>query len=513
MDPHYQQWLSLLVRWLHVITGIAWIGSSFYFNWLDGNLRKPEREVKTEGLAGELWSVHGGGFYVVQKYGVAPEELPKTLHWFKWEAYTTWISGFSLMVLVYYMGGAVYLIDPQASPVGVSTAIALSLCTLLFGWLCYHGLADTALVDRPVAFAITGFVLTTALAYGLTHVFTSRAAYMHVGAMLGTLMAANVFFVIIPGQRKMVDAMLAGKEPDPKAGVRAKRRSLHNNYMTLPVLFIMVSNHYPVTFDHRYGWALLAAISLIGAGTRHWFNMKNQGHRNKWILPAAALAMVALAVVSRPTAASADGERVAFSDVWHIVSTRCSTCHSSTPTDDVFTTPPNGVVYDTPEQIRAFAEQINQRTVLTQSMPLGNRTQMTAAERETLGRWIAQGANIDGATERVPGPKPPLGVAPKPATTGDPATRARALYEQRCKVCHGEAGAGDGPAAKTLSPKPRTLTDPAWQDATSDDTLRKIIVEGGASVGKSPAMPANLDLREDRPLVDALVALVRSFRK
>lgn len=511
MDPHYQQWLSLFVRWLHVITGIAWIGSSFYFNWLDGNLRKPERKVDEAGLAGELWSVHGGGFYVVQKYSVAPSELPKTLHWFKWEAYTTWLSGFCLLVLVYYMGGAAYLLDEGSSPVGPSTGVAIGVLSLLFGWLVYHGLADTRLVDRPVAFASLGFVLVTLLAYGLTQVFTNRAAYIHVGAMLGTIMAANVFFVIIPGQRRMVDAMLAGKEPDGRAGARAKQRSLHNNYITLPVLFIMVSNHYPITFDHTHGWAVLAALSVLGAGTRHWFNLKNKGHRNKWILPVAALGMLALAVVSRPRAASAEGEPVAFETVWNIVSTRCATCHSSSPTDAIFTTPPSGVVYDTPEQIRAFAEAINQRAVLTQSMPLGNRTQMTTEERQTLGRWIAQGARIDGSPGGGPSAKPATTSAPSPAAPSDPAARARQVFEQRCAVCHGSRGAGDGAAAQTLSPKPRALSDAGWQKGVTDEYLRKVILEGGAAVGKSPAMPGNLDLKREPEAVDALVRLVRSF--
>lgn len=397
MDPHYHQWLSLLVRWLHLIAGIAWIGSSFYFNWLDGNLRKPERDVDAEGLAGELWSVHGGGFYVVQKYQVAPEQLPKTLHWFKWEAYTTWITGFLLLGLVYYMGGAAYLVDPAKSSLGVWPAVGIGIGGLAVAYGVYHVLVDSPLGERPVAFALIGFALATAAAWGLTQVFTSRAAYIHVGAMLGTIMAANVFFVIIPSQRQMVDAMLAGKEPDGRQGERAKRRSLHNNYMTLPVLFIMISNHYPMTFDHRLNWALLAAIALLGAGTRHWFNLRNKGRQNRWILPVAAVGMLALMVATAPRAsqAHAGGDAVQFAQVWTVVSKRCSSCHSSTPTDEIFTVAPNGVTFDTPADIKRWVTQINTRAVLTESMPLANRTQMTKEERELLGRWIAQGAPID----------------------------------------------------------------------------------------------------------------------
>ena len=395
MDPHFHQWISLLIRWLHIIAGIAWIGSSFYFNWLDGNLRKPEREEDAEGLAGELWSVHGGGFYVVQKFQVAPERLPKTLHWIKWEAYTTWISGFFLLGFVYYMGGRAYLIDVDQSPVSFGAAVGIGLGSLAVGWIIYHLLADTPLVRVPLAFAAVGFALATAAAFGLLQVFTNRAAFIHMGAIIGTIMAANVFFVIIPGQRKLVDALRAGKEPDAASGARAKQRSLHNNYMTLPVLFIMISNHYPHTFEHQFNWIVLAAISLIGAGTRHWFNLRNQGRQNRWLLPAAALAMLALVMASKPKASNTAGQVVAYSEVWNVISQRCSTCHSANPTDDIFKSAPNGVIFDTGEQIKAYAPQIKQRSVLTQSMPLGNKTKMTPAERELLGRWIAQGAPIE----------------------------------------------------------------------------------------------------------------------
>ena len=397
MEAHLQQWLSLLVRWLHIITGIAWIGSSFYFNWLDGSLRPPSKKSDVEaGVGGEVWSVHGGGFYLVQKFGVAPENLPKTLHWFKWEAYTTWISGFSLLVIVYYLGGAAYLVDPSTSPVAVPVAIALGIATLAVGFGVYHLLCDSPLKERPVVLASIGFVLTTALAFGLSQVFTSRGAYIHVGAMLGTIMAANVFFVIIPSQRVMVDAMLEGKKPDAALGKRAKLRSLHNNYITLPVLFIMISNHYPMTFDHQYNWLVLAAISLLGAGTRHWFNLKNQGYKNRYILPVAAVGMVALALVTAPRklTAAAGEKPVEFAQVWTIVSQRCATCHSESPTDEVFTTAPNGVVFDTPEQIKKWVPQIQQRAVTTKSMPLANRTKMTDEERHVLGRWIAAGAPV-----------------------------------------------------------------------------------------------------------------------
>lgn len=392
MDPYYREWLALLVRWLHVIAGIAWIGSSFYFNWLDGNLRAPEKP-KT-GVAGELWSVHGGGFYVVEKYQVAPEQLPKTLHWFKWEAYTTWLSGIGLLVLVYYLGGSAMMVDHMKVDVTYPAAIAIGASALIGGWVIYDLLCMSPLVDHTKAFAVLGLCLLTGVAYGLSLVLGNRAAYIHVGAMLGTIMVGNVFFVIIPGQRELVAALRAGKEPDAVKGLRAKQRSLHNNYITLPVLFIMISNHYPMTFDHRFGWLVLMAVAVIGAGVRHWFNLRNKGMENRWLLPVAAIATLGLIVVTAPRATSAKGPNVEFGAAYGVMQKRCVACHSKAPTDDIFVVAPNGVMFDTPEQIKGRIDQIKQRAVSTTSMPLGNKTHMTEEEREILGRWIAQGAPI-----------------------------------------------------------------------------------------------------------------------
>lgn len=384
------EWLSLCLRWLHIIAGAAWIGTSFYFNWLNNNIRpleKPEDRVK-----GELWSVHGGHFYRVVKYAVAPEKLPKTLHWFKWEAYTTWLSGFALLAVVYYVDAKLYLIDPGVRALSPAAAIGIGVGSLAFGWIVYDLLCKSPLIERPVAFVVVCFALATGAAYGLAQVFGSRAAYIHVGALLGTLMAANVFRVIIPNQRVSVNAMSEGRDPDPKPGIDAARRSLHNNYMTLPVLFIMVSNHYPFTFGHAHNWAVLAAISVIGAGVRHWFNLRGQGEKNVWILPAAAVGIVALALVSAPRDDLRNAAPVSFETVRTIIEERCLSCHSATPTQVGIDVAPQGVMFDTPEQIVSQAPRINSVVVVSKTMPLGNISAMTEEERQQLGAWFAQGA-------------------------------------------------------------------------------------------------------------------------
>lgn len=398
MDAHFAQWLNLALRWIHMVTGIAWIGTSFYFNWLTSRIAAPGRAEP--GVVGELWSVHGGGFYRVVKYTVAPEQLPPALHWFKWEAYATWISGVALLVLIYYLQADVYLLDRQVADVGVGPGIAIALGTLAGGWLVYDLLCRSPLAKHTVAFVLVSLGLATMVAWGLAHVLSSRAAYIHVGAMLGTIMAANVFRVIIPSQREMVSAIQQGRAPSAKLGRQAALRSLHNNYITLPVLFMMVSHHYPVTYGHEWNWVILTALAVVGAGTRHYFNLRNQGRRNVWILPAAAFAMVALAFGSRPqvpspspgTRPGEDGAR--FADVRLMIAQRCAGCHSSWPTERAFATPPQGVVLDTPEQIRSQAEQIYAVAVAARTMPLGNLTGMTDEERALLGRWIRQGARI-----------------------------------------------------------------------------------------------------------------------
>lgn len=396
MDPHYSEWLHLCVRWLHIIAGVAWIGSSFYFNWLEGNLDR--RQKPSSGLAGSLWAVHGGGFYHIVKYTLAPSTLPETLHWFKWEAYTTWLSGFALLAVVYYMGAKSYLLDPAVADLTPTQGIVISISCLLCGWFAYDGLCRSPLGKKPIVFAGVSFTLALGLAYSLCQVFSSRGAYIHMGAVLGTIMAANVFFVIIPSQKAMVNAIAAGQQPDGALGKKALQRSLHNNYMTLPVLFIMISNHFPFTYGHAYNWLILGALSLIGALVRHYFNLKNWGHRKVWILPLAALAMIALALITKapvPPQQAHAGGHVTFRQVQEIINRRCTSCHSSHPTDEVFTIAPNGVKFDSPMQIGSRVAVIKLRVVDSQTMPLANKTGMTADERQLMATWIAEGATLE----------------------------------------------------------------------------------------------------------------------
>ncbi|HYT71369.1 MAG TPA: urate hydroxylase PuuD [Gemmatimonadales bacterium] len=402
MDAHLAQWLNLVLRWIHVVTGAAWIGTSFYFNWLNSRLAPPARPEA--GVGGELWAVHGGGFYRVVKYAVGPEHLPGTLHWFKWEAYATWLSGIALLVFVYYLGAAAYLIDPQVARLDTTAAIAVGVGTLVAAWLVYDALCRSPLGRVPLVLATVLFALGTALAWGLAQLLSPRAAYIHVGAALGTIMAANVFRVIIPSQRDMVAALAQARAPDSRLGEQAALRSLHNNYLTLPVLFIMVSGHYPATYGHRLSWLILAGLTLVGVATRHWFNLRNQGRGlpNAWLLPGAAVAVAALAVVTAPPGGAdgraAVGSRAAdaasFADVRVIVARRCAPCHSAAPTVPGIAAAPSGVALDTPQEIRAGAERILAVAVQTRTMPLGNVTGMTDEERELVRHWIRAGAKL-----------------------------------------------------------------------------------------------------------------------
>lgn len=394
---HVIQWLSLALRWTHVITGIAWIGTSFYFNWLNAQIAPPDQPER--GVGGELWSVHGGGFYRVVKYDVAPDRLPRKLHWFKWEAYFTWITGIALLAIIYYLGADAYLMDPGVSSIGSGTGIAIGVGTLVVSWFVYDLLCKSGFGRSPASLAAIGFVLVTAVAWALSQLLSARAAYIHVGAMLGTLMAANVFRVIIPSQREMVLGLEQGRPLNAELGKQAALRSLHNNYLTLPVLFVMVSNHYPMTFGHRLNWAILAALSLVGVAARHYFNLRNRGRPSPWLLPAAAAGVVALGLVTAPkrpapaSASSAEG-RVSFGDVRVVIARRCASCHSSAPTDPAFPVAPLGLVLDTPRQIQTQADRIYALTVVSQIMPLGNLTGMTPEERELLGSWIRAGARL-----------------------------------------------------------------------------------------------------------------------
>ena len=393
MLSHYQDWFELLARWFHVIVGAAWIGTSFYFNWLNNNLRPPEKTG--DGVGGELWAVHGGGFYRILKYKTAPAQLPKTLHWFKWEAYLTWVSGVSLLCLVYYFGGDGMLVDTEKSTLSKPAVIGIGAGTIILGWVVYDLLCKSPLRKQSGILTTICTVGIIGAAYGLCQVMGDRAAYLHVGAMLGTCMAANVFFVIIPGQRAMVDAMARQEDPDPEKGKAGALRSLHNNYFTLPVLFIMISAHYPMTYGHQWNWILLAGISIAGAATRHWFNLRGQGHRNAWLLPVATIMMISLAFVSRPNAGADHGPPVSFrSEIHPIITQRCTPCHAQAPTWPGYAVPQGGVALETPQEIKDQAQNIHQHAVQTQFMPLGNVTKITSDERVRLGQWVRQGAPI-----------------------------------------------------------------------------------------------------------------------
>lgn len=386
---HVQEWLHLLVRWLHVVAGAAWIGTSFYFNFLNNGLRPPREP--SERVSGELWAVHGGGFYHVEKFAVAPETLPEKLHWFKWEAYTTWLSGASLLVLVYYLGPGATMVDPAVADVSQGVLTAVGVGTLIAGWLVYDLLCRTSLLARPALFSIVGIVGVGGVAYGLSQLMSGRAAYIHVGAVLGTLMVGNVFGVIIPSQREMVDAMASGREPDAVLGKHAGLRSLHNNYLTLPVLFVMVSNHFPFTFQDGANWAVLAVVTIAGAGIRHWFNLRGQGRRNAYLLPVATGLLVATAFVTAPTpvAPPADSAQVVSDEeVMAIVGRRCASCHAVAPTQEGFAAPPKGIVFATPDDVRARAADVRRVAVDSTYMPLGNLTGMTEEERGQLGAWL-----------------------------------------------------------------------------------------------------------------------------
>src|SRR6266404_3936385 len=400
MSAYFLEWLSLLGRWLHLVAGIAWIGSSFYFIWLDNHLvPPPDPALARRGVAGELWAVHGGGFYNSHKYRVAPEALPPVLHWFYWEAYTTFLSGFFLLCLLYYGQAEVYLVDPTVAAVSKPAAIAIGIAFLIGGWLVYDGLCRSPLGRNARALAVVLTVLLSAAAWALCHLFSGRGAYMEFGAMLGTIMVANVFFVIIPGQRELVRAKQEGREPDPKHGIAGKLRSTHNTYFTLPVLFVMISHHYAMTYGARENWLVLIAICAAGVSMRLYFVARHKAHERNGRtspLPAAlgllTLAGVAVALMPQPRAAGgAASPNGTFARIQAIVAQRCISCHSANPTQSGFTAAPNGLLLDTPERILAHTEQMRQQ-IATRAMPLGNVTGITEEERTEMLTWIDHGA-------------------------------------------------------------------------------------------------------------------------
>ncbi|MCG7585907.1 urate hydroxylase PuuD [Photobacterium sp. OFAV2-7] len=410
MDPHMTEWLNLAIRWIHMIVGIAWIGASFYFVWLENNLNRVNPKT---GLTGDLWAIHGGGIYHLEKYKLAPPTMPEKLHWFKWEAYFTWISGICLLAVVYYLNAEIYLIAP-GSGLEPSTAIALGIAALVAGWFIYDFLCNSKLGQTPMLLGAVLFLGLVGAAYGLSQVFSGRGAYIHVGAIIGTIMVGNVFRVIMPAQRGLVKAIEENREPDPELPAKGLLRSRHNNYLTLPVLFIMISNHFPSTYGSEYNWLILAGLAVFSILVRHYFNTRHDSQKYAWTVPAAALGMITLAFVTSPYAAKMSAAPVAsapvsvedkevaqvqanhisFEEVNLVIQERCSVCHSANPTHAAFKTAPAGVILDTPEEIKVNAPRIVAQTVQTQVMPLGNLTQMTDEERTLIGNWVEQGAMI-----------------------------------------------------------------------------------------------------------------------
>ena len=397
--PLLLDWLDLIIRWIHVIVGIAWIGTSFYFNWLDSRL---DRINNINDVEGELWSVHSGGFYNINKLKGPPKKFPKELHWFKWEAYTTWISGFVLLIIVYYLNAEGLMIDKNVNDITPLTAIIISIIFLIGSWFLYDLLCKSKLIKQTALFTTTCFVISVIVCYFLTKIYGSRAAYIHVGASLGTIMALNVFRVIIPSQKNMVDAALNNQKPDMTMGVSAKTRSIHNNYITLPVLFIMISAHYPFTYGHKYNWLILALISIIGSLVRHYFNLRNKKQYKPWILPVATIGMILLIfytalpkIFINQNNLTSSGEQISFTEVNNIIKYRCGVCHATKPTFEGFESPPLGIIYDNPEDILKNINKIKSQAIDTDIMPPGNLTGITESEKKKIDLWIKQGANIN----------------------------------------------------------------------------------------------------------------------
>jgi uncharacterized membrane protein len=393
MDPYINEWLNLIIRFAHLVTGVAWIGASFYFVWLDNHLQTPPKWKDEKGIKGDLWAVHGGGFYEVAKYKLAPPEIPKTLHWFKWEAYTTWLTGFLLLTLMFYVGAESYLIDRRVADLTQMQAIGIGLGSIIVGFGSYEVLVRTKLKDHGLILGIILLIVATALSYGLTQVFSARGAYIHIGAIIGSIMAGNVFFGIIPSQKALVDAVKNGTAPDPAYGMNAKVRSTHNTYTTLPILFIMISNHYPITYNHEYNWLVLVVIIMLTAAVRQYFVMRHFGKQKPAILVGAVVGLVALAFAIAPKAVKVDAaQTLDIAKVEQIIKLRCSSCHSATPTDEIFTVAQGGIMFDDIQTISQWAPRIKARAVDSKDMPLMNKTNMTEQERQYLALWYAKGA-------------------------------------------------------------------------------------------------------------------------
>jgi uncharacterized membrane protein len=431
MGAYFLEWLSLFFRWFHVIAGVAWIGASFYFVWLDLSLRKPPQWKTDKGISGDLWAVHGGGFYEIAKYKLEPEEMPKTLHWFKWEAYTTWLTGMAMLSLVYYANASGYLIDPSKVAFTNIGAIATSLLFLFGSYFIYEVIVRSRIGKNALIFSGTIFILLVIATWGSYQLFSDRASFIHIGAILGTVMVGNVFFGIMPAQRALVDCVRKGEKPGKEVAdlaLMAKNRSLMNNYFTLPLIFTMISNHYPMMYSHAHGWLVLVFVGIITATVRHYFNQKHLGHTKTKFLWIPAIATVLLIIWMRPepieplpvppiksavpataetpltttpaatTEAPADGATAtaesttaeavpvaasADDAIMAVVHERCSVCHAAQPTHQMYNAPPLGIILNTPEDMKIHQAKII-TAVRTSYMPLGNLTQMTDEERQQV---------------------------------------------------------------------------------------------------------------------------------
>ncbi len=388
-DPYILDWLNLLFRWGHMIAGIAWIGTSFYFVALDFSLRS--REGLPEGVRGEAWEVHGGGFYHVQKYLSAPPSLPDHLTWFKWEAYLTWVTGFCLLVVQYYLAADSFLIDPAVMVLTPWQAVGISLAAIVLGWFAYDVMCRSLAIKHPTILMVLMLLLIMLAAFGFTHVFSGRGAFIHVGVFIGTLMAANVFAVIIPNQRKIVAALLRGETPDPRYGAIGKQRSLHNTYLTLPVLLMMVSNHYAFLTGHPQSWMLIGLIILAGAALRHYLLRTEVGDEQAelaWLLPVIAGALVVAMILAAPRDIPVYQGEVTDADMMAITQKHCVSCHALKPSNRQFKAAPKNVMLENLDDMKQHKQRIITQAVVGRAMPMGNKTGMTAEDRARLGAWL-----------------------------------------------------------------------------------------------------------------------------
>lgn len=404
MWPQLYEWIALFIKWFHVICGVAWIGASFYFTWLDNSLETPPKWKKDKGIKGDLWAVHGGGFYEVAKYQVGPEKMPENLHWFKWEAYTTWLTGTALLIWMYYFNAQAYLIDPRIMPLSSLQAVMLGIGGVIAGVIAYELLLRSPLSSSKPLFVASVILAGCAFFYGFSQIFSGRGAFIHMGVLIGSIMVNNVFYKIIPGQRKMVAQVVAGENVDPQPGLEGKRRSIHNNYFTLPVIFLMISNHYPMIYQHANNWLIAILVMIISAWIRHYFNLRHVGSKKPSVFISGSLAMFMLAIVvslpinsrdkndtvsnAKAMIETADTDKHQFK-VMTIIERRCTTCHSQTPTDDVFSVAPAGASFDNWQDVQRWSTRIVARTVENEDMPFMNKTGMTEAERLEIGKILA----------------------------------------------------------------------------------------------------------------------------